>query len=166
MWPGNLMEDLKNNRGRPCYVKLCESCQSHRRVHTGVTVRKCSIWVKIGNFLSHVTSKFDRRPWKTTGHIVPATSSFVLHFIIIYQFKMGLKSGNAKYKSKSAIFLSRVTLKFHGWPWITIGHLFYAPSGFVYQFIAFCEIKMKLQSGNTKFGSKSAIFCPVFAYGW
>ena len=32
---------------------------------TWVTVWKHSIWVKIGNFLSHVTLKFDRWPWKT-----------------------------------------------------------------------------------------------------
>ena len=61
-------------------------------------------------------------------------------------------------------FLSRVTLKFDGWPWKTIGHLFYATSSFVYHFIAFCEIKMKLQSGNTKFGSKLAIFCPAWPW--
>ena len=30
---------------------------------TAVTVRKRSIWVKIGNFLSCVTMKFDRWPW-------------------------------------------------------------------------------------------------------
>ena len=142
------------------YVKLCASFQSHWWIQTGVTVWKFSVWVKIGDFLSPVTSKFDRWPWKTIGHI-SATSSFVLHFIAIYQFKMELQSGNAKFGSKSAIFLPSVTLKFDGWPWKTIGHLFHATSSFVYHFIAFCEIKMKLQSGNTQFGSKSAIFCPM-----
>ena len=97
---------------------------------------------------------------KTIGHIFTVTSSFVLHFIAIYQFKMELQSGNTKFGSKSEIFLSRVTLKFDGWTWKTMGHLFYAPSSFVYHFIAFCEIKMKWQSGNTKFGSKSMIFLP------
>ena len=98
MWPGNLMEDLKkqNNRAPTLYyVKLCASFQSHRRIQTGVTVLKCSIWVKIGDYLSPVTSKFDRWPWKTIGHIFSATSSFMLHFIAIYQFKM--ESGNAKF---------------------------------------------------------------------
>ena len=150
MWPGNLMEDIKNNRAAPLYyVKLCASFQSHPRIQTGVTVRKCSIWVKVGDVLYRVTSTFDRWPWKIIGHIFSATSSFVLHFIAIYLFKMELQSGNAKFGSKSAILLTRVTLKFDGWPWKTIGHLFYAPSSFVYHFIAFCEIKMKLQSGNT-----------------
>ena len=33
-------------------------------------------------------------------------------------------------------FLSRVTLIFDGWPWKTIGHLFYAASSFGYHYIA------------------------------
>ena len=32
--------------------------------------------------------------------------------------------------------LSRVTVKFDGWPWKTIGHLFYATSSFVQHFVA------------------------------
>ena len=45
-------------------------------------------------------------------------------------------------------FYSRVTLKFDGWPWKTIGHLFYAASGCVHDFIAICEFKLDLESGN------------------
>ena len=33
-------------------------------------------------------------------------------------------------------FYSRVTLKFDGWPWKIIGHLFYATSSFVHHFVA------------------------------
>ena len=170
---------------------------------------------KLVIFCPHVTSKFDRWPWKIIGHIFSAISSFVLHFIVIYQFKMKLQSGNTKFGSKVAIFvlcdleiwqmtlknnrapllcyfklsasfhshlwiqngvtvrkrqiwvkigdfLSCVTLKFDGWPWKTIGHLFYATSSFVLLFIAIREFKMELQSGNAKFGSKSVIFCPVW----
>ena len=190
----------------------------HRRIQTGVTVRKFSIWVKIGDFLSPVTSKFDRWPWETLGHIFSATSSFVLHYIASYQFKMELQSGNAQFGSKMAIFfvpcdleiwqmtsknnrapllcsfklcvsfhsllwiqygvtvrkhqiwvkiddfLSRVTLKFDRWPWKTIGHLFYPTSSLVHHFIAICEFKMELQWGNAQFGSKLAIFCPVWPW--
>ena len=41
-----------------------------------------------------------------------------------------------------------MTLKFDGWPWKTIGHLFYATSSFVHHFVAIGEFKMELQSGN------------------
>ena len=57
--------------------------------------------------------------------------------------------------------LSRVTLKFNGWPWKTIGHLFYATSSFVQHFVAIGEFKLELQSGNTQSGSNSTIFRAV-----
>ena len=60
--------------------------------------------------------------------------------------------------------LSRVTLKFDWWPWKTIGHLFYVASSFMHDFIAISEFKLKLQSRNAQFGSKSAIFCPVWPW--
>ena len=102
---------LKNNRAHLlCYIKLCGSFESQRWIQTGVTVRKRSIPVKIGNFLS------------------------------------------------------RVTLKFDGWPWKTIGHIFYVASSFVHHFIAIDELKLKFQSGNAQFGSKSAIYCPVWPW--
>ena len=47
-----------------CYFKLCASFCSHWWIQTGVTVWKGPIWVKIGDFLSPVTLKFDGRPWK------------------------------------------------------------------------------------------------------
>ena len=58
-------------------------------------------------------------------------------------------------------FLSCVTLKFDGWPWKTIEHLFYATSSFVYNFIPIGEFKFELQSGNAQFGSTSTIFRAV-----
>ena len=54
--------------------------------------------------------------------------------------------------------LSRVTLKFDGWPWKTIGHLSFAVSSFVQHFVAIGEFKLELLSGNAQFGSNSTIF--------
>ena len=54
---------------------------------------------------------------------------------------------------KIGYVLSRVTLKFDGWPWKTIGHLFFAVSSFVQHFIAIGEFKLELQSGNAHFES-------------
>ena len=53
-----------------------------------------------------------------------------------------------------------MTLKCDGWPWKTIGHLFYTTSSFVHRFKAMGQFKLELQSGNAQFSSKSAIFCP------
>ena len=60
--------------------------------------------------------------------------------------------------------LSFVSLKFDGWAWKTMGHLFYTISSFVHHFKAMGEFKLELQSGNPQFGSKSAIFCTVWPW--
>ena len=86
----------KNNRAPLlCYFKLFASFRSHWWIQTGVTVRKCLIWVKIDDFFSRVTLKFDGWPSKTIGHLFSATSSFVQHFVAIGEFKLELQSGNA-----------------------------------------------------------------------
>ena len=60
--------------------------------------------------------------------------------------------------------LYRVTLKFDGWPWKTIGYLSFAVSNFVQHFIAIGEFKLELQSGNAQFGSNSTIFSAVWSW--
>ena len=57
--------------------------------------------------------------------------------------------------------LSCVTSKFDGWPWKTIGHLFYATSSFVQHFVPIGEFKLEFQSGNAQSGSNSTIFRAV-----
>ena len=140
------------------YIKLCASFQINRWIQTEVTVRKRSIRVKIGNFLSRVTLEFDRWHRKTIGHLFYTTSSFVHNFKAMGEFKLELQSGNAQFGSKSAIFLSRVSLKFDVWHWKTKGHLFCVASSFVHHFTAISEFKLELQSRNAQFGSKSFFF--------
>ena len=108
-----------------------------------------------------MTFKFNGWPRKTIRHLFYAMSSFVHYFKAMCEFKLRLQYGNAQFGSKSAMFLSRVNLKFDRWPWKTIGHFFYASSSFVHHFIATCEIKLELQSGNTQFRSKSTVFFRV-----
>ena len=73
---------LENNKAPLlCYFKLCVSFRTHWWIQIWVTVRKHLIWVKIDNFLSRVTSKLDRWPWKTKGHLFYDTLSFVHHFM-------------------------------------------------------------------------------------
>ena len=96
---------LKNYRAPLLYyIKLCAAFQSHWHIQTGVTVRKPSIRVKIGDFLSCVTLKFDGWPWKIIGHLFYTTLSFVQHFKAIGIFKLELQSGNPQFGSKLAIF--------------------------------------------------------------
>ena len=84
---------LKNNKAPLlCYFKLCASFRSHLCIQTGVTVRKRPIWVKLGDFYSRVTLKFDGWPWKTIGHLFYGASSCVHDFIAICEFKLELES--------------------------------------------------------------------------
>ena len=87
------------------YIKLCASFQPHWWMQTGVTARKRLIRVKIGDFLSRVTLKFDGWPWKTIGHLFYATLSFVHHFKAIGEFKLQLQSGNPRFGSKLGILV-------------------------------------------------------------
>ena len=92
----------KNNRAPLLYhIKLCVSFQI--QIQTEVTLRKRSIRVKIVDFLSLVTLKFDGFPWKTIGHLFYTTSGLVHHFKSIGELKLKLQSGNAQFGSKSAI---------------------------------------------------------------
>ena len=149
----------KNNRAPLlCYVKPCASFQSHQWIQTKVTVRKRSIRVKISDFfipcdleIWQMTLKNNRAPLLCC---VKLCASFHSHRCIQTEVTVRKRS----IRVKIGDLLSRVTLKFDGWPWKTIGHLFYVASSFVHHFIAISEFKLKLQSRNAQFGSKLAIF--------
>ena len=97
----------KNNRAPLlCYFKPFASFRSHWWIQTGVTVRKRLIWVKIDDFFSPVNLKFVVWPWKTTGHLLYVTSSFVYHLLVIGEFKLELQSRNTLFGSNSTIFIA------------------------------------------------------------
>ena len=56
------------------YFKLCASFRGSRSIQNRVTDRRRPIRIKIGNFWSCVTFKFDKWPWKTKGHLFYTTS--------------------------------------------------------------------------------------------
>ena len=56
-----------------------------------------------------------------------------------------------------------MTSKFDEWPKKTIGHS-YITSSFVHYFKSIGDFKLELKSGKTRFGSKLAIFCPVWPW--
>ena len=95
----------KNNRALLLfYIKLCASFQIHRWIQTGVTVRKRSILVEIGDISSCVTLKLDGWPRKTIGYVFCTTSSFVHHFKAIGEVKLEVQPRNAQFRSKLVIF--------------------------------------------------------------
>ena len=121
-----------------------------------------SNWIQIVNFSARVTVKFDGWPRKTIGHFyllynVKLYASFQIHWWIQTGFTVQKRS----IRVEIGDMLSRVTLKFDGWPWKTIAHLFYATSSFVQHFVAIGEFKLELQSRNAQSGSNSTIFRAV-----
>ena len=155
----------KNNKAPLLYnIKLCASFQTHWWIQTAVTVQKCSIRVKIDDFLSCVTWKFDGWHWQTIGHLFCATSSFVNHFIeAIGEFKLEWQSGKLN-SAQNQRYLSLVTLKLHGWPWKTIGHIFYATSRLEHHCIAICEFKLGIQSEKYQFWVKINFFFALWPW--
>ena len=73
-----------NNKMAPllCYVKLCASLRSHKWIQSGITVRKCSIRIKIVDFVA-----CDLEIWRITlenkREPLLCASSFVYHFVAI-----------------------------------------------------------------------------------
>ena len=100
---------------------------------------------------------------KIIGHLFYTTSSFY----IISNPSVNSNwshSPERPIRVKIGNFISCVNLKFDGWPWKTVGRFFYATLTFVHHFEATHEFKLELQSVNAQFGSKSAIFCPVWPW--
>ena len=101
-----------------------------------------------------MTSKNSRAPLL---YYVKLCASFQIHWWIQTGFTVQKRS----IRFEIGDMLSRVTLKLDGWPWKTIGHLFYATSSFEQHFVAIGEFKLELQSGNAQSGSNSTIFRAV-----
>ena len=149
-------------------IKLYASFHHHMWIQTEVTVRKRLSWV--------VTSTFDLWPWPFAWTLLWSLVTTPENFMMIRWWehsKQGKSEGFdscdwpsnlAQIWSKSSIFSACVTLKFDVWPRKILGHLFYTTSSFVYHFKTIGEFKLKLHSGNAQFGSKSAIFCPLWPW--
>ena len=147
------------------YVKLCASFQSHRWIQTWVTVRKRSMRVKIGDFFvpcdlecGWMTLKNNRGPLL---HYTKLCASFQSHQRIqtwVTVQKTPNSGQNRRFFVPCDLESWWMTLKNNRAPLLTY------TSSFVHHFVAIGEFKLELQSGNDQFGSKSAIFCPVWPW--
>ena len=110
------------------YIKLCASSQNPWWIRTGVTVPKRSIRLKIGDFC-HVW------PWNLMDDLLCCFKLYALfHNHRWIQTKVTVWKRSIRVKIDE--FLSRLTLKFREWPRKIIGHLLYATSSFMHDFVA------------------------------
>ena len=104
----------------------------------------------------------DREIWWMTSKNNRALLLYYVKHCASFQIHWWIQTGFTVQKRSIRVeigdMLSRVTSKFDGWPWKTIGHLFYATSSFVQHFVPIGEFKLEFQSGNAQSGSNSTIF--------
>ena len=138
-----------------CYFKLCKSFQSHRWVQTGVTVRKAQFCSKSAIFVPC--------DLETTRMTLKNNRAHLLCYFKIwasFHSHLWIQTRDTVWKIP---ILGKNHFFFALWPWnlmnnLEIGHLFYATSIFMHHFIAICDFKLEIQSGNDQFGLKSTIF--------
>ena len=108
----------------------------------------------------------DREIWWMTSKNNRALLLYYVKLCASFQIHWWIQTGFTVQKRPIRVgigdILSRVALKFDGWPYKTVGHLFHATSTFVHHFVAIGEFKQELQSGNSKFGAKSTILLAVW----
>ena len=99
------------------------------------------------------------------------SSLYWISALVIFasHFKQGKSEGVDSCDQSSNLaqiidFSAHKTLKFDGSPRKTIRHLFFATSSFVHHFVAICEFKQELHSGNTQCRLKSSIFRPMLKF--
>ena len=118
-------------------------------------------WIQIVNYSARVTVKFDGWPRKNIRALLLYNGKLCASFQTHWCIQTGFTVQKLSIRVEIGDMLSRVTLKFDGWPWNTIGHLFYATSSFVQHFVPIGEFKLELQSGNAQSGSNLTIFRAV-----
>ena len=115
---------LRNNRAPLlCHFKLYVSFHTHWWIQIWVTVRKRSIWVKIDDFFEPCDLEILRMTLKNNRASLLCYFKLCVSFHTHWWFPIWVTVRKRPIWVKCDDVLSRVTLKFDGWPWKTIGHL-------------------------------------------
>ena len=167
MWPWNLIDALEKLQGtssalhqalciisNPSVNSNCSCCPE--TLNSGQNWR---IFAPCDLELQWMTLENNRDPLPC---YIKLCASFQSHRwiqtkVIVRKCSIQVKIGD---------LLSRVTFKFDGWPWKTIGHLFYVASSFMHHFITISEFKLKLQSRKLNSGQNRRFFVPYDLEIW
>ena len=150
----------KNNRAHLLYyIKLCASFQTH----WGYSNCSCSPETfNLGqNWRFSVLCDLEIWWMTLTNNRAP----LLCYFKLCKSFDTNRSdSPETPNSAQNQGYLSLVTLKFHGWPWKTIGQLFYDTSRFEHHFVVICEFDLKLQSEKSQFWVKIDIFLALWPW--
>ena len=159
--PWNLPDDAKNNGHLFFAVSTF--------VHHSRAIWELKLELQSANLGSILVSFFvlyDLGVWQMTLTCDKAPFLCYLKLCTSFCSQWSIQTGVTVQKHlirvKIGNYLSHLSLEFDRWPWKTIGHLCYTTSSFVHHFIAICELKLVLQSGNAQIRSKLAMFCLVW----
>ena len=142
---------LKNNRAPLLSnIKLYASFHQHMWIQTGVTVRKRLSWV-----MTSVTLTFDLWPWPFAWTLRRSLVITPESFMMIRWWEHSQKGVTDRRTENTICTAAWSQLK-------RIEHRYHATSSSMHHFVAIGEFKLKLQSGNAQFGSKSMIFWAVW----
>ena len=159
VWPWNLTDDLQKQKGTSPkhHQAICIISSSYVNSNWSYSPET----VKLGVDLCDL----DLWPWPFAWTSLLSLVITPENFMMIRWWEHGEQGKSEGFEScdrpivrkrpiwvKIGYVLSRVTLKFDGWPWKTIGHLSFAVSSFVQHFVAIGEFKLELLSGNAQFG--------------
>ena len=149
------MDDLEKQKGTSTI--LCQaSFRSYGWIKTGIIVRKRSIrviFVLCDLEILQMTSKNNMSPLL---YYVKLCASFQSHRWI----QTGVTVRKRSICVKISYFLSRVTLKFIGWPWKIIGHLFYTTFSFGHHFKTISEFNLSYSPETLNLGQNWLFFVP------
>ena len=156
---------LKNNKASLLYyIKICASFQIHRWIQTGVTVRKRSIRVKIGDFFV----QHDLEIWWMTLKNNRAPFLYYIKLCVAFQSHWYIQTGVTVQKLSIWVKISdffvlcdlenwRMTLKNNRAPLLCCLKL-------VHHFIAIVKFKLEFKSGNTQGWGQVLVPVPVPRY--
>ena len=148
MQPWNLMHDLKKQQGTSSILHqaLCILFKPWVNSNWSYSPQTLNAGQNWRFFLSCVTLKFNRWPKKNNRAPLLCCFKIWASFHSHQWIQTGVTIQKRPIWAKINVLLHSVTLKFHRWPCKTIGHLFYASSGFINHFIANSEFKLELHT--------------------
>ena len=165
MWPWNLTDDLAKQKGTSSILRQALFIISKPLVHLNwiyspETLNLGRNWcyvIPCDLVIWRMTLKNNRAP-------LLCYFKFCAAFCSHWWIQAGVTVRKRPIWIKFDDLYSRVTLKFDGWPWKTIRHLFHATSSFLQHFITIGEFKLELQSGNAQSGPNATIFSAVWPW--